>query len=212
MSLADNHHVIKLPVTPKPTPPSREVAQQWLDNLEAVLSRNDTSRLGELFHEESWWRDMLALEWDFRTVQNLDRIQDFVQRNQSQAQLSNFRLQDQGKYQPTVETPIEGLMTWVVSMFFFETKVGRGTGVLRLTPTEDGIWKAYVVYTSLQEIKGSEEPLGARRPPGTKESMPGGFNAGNWYERRQRQREFLDEEPAVLVVGAGRFSEYLLLE
>ncbi|KAK2755019.1 hypothetical protein FQN54_006547 [Arachnomyces sp. PD_36] len=205
MSLAENQHVVKLPVTPKPSPSSpRDISQQWLDNLEAVLSRNDTSSLGDLFHQESWWRDMLALEWDFHTVQNLDKIQEFVQRNQSQAQLSNFRLQDKGKYQPTVETPIEGLVTWIVSMFFFETKVGKGTGMLRLTPTEDGTWKAYVVYTSLQEIKGSEEPLGARRAPGTKEDMPGGFNGGNWYERRQRQREFLDEEPAVLVVGAGQ--------
>lgn len=151
---------------------------------------------------------MLALEWDFRTVQNLDRIQDYVQKNQSQAQLSNFRLQDQGKYQPKVETPIEGLMTWVVSMFFFETKLGKGSGFLRLTPAENGTWKAYAVYTSLQELNGSEEPLGARRPPGTKEAMPGGFNGGNWYERRQRQREFLDEEPTVLVVGAGRVTWY----
>lgn len=147
---------------------------------------------------------MLALEWDFHTVQNLGAIRDFVQRNQPQARLSNFRLQDKGKYQPTLETPIPGLMTWVVSMFFFETKVGRGTGMLRLTPTEDGAWKAYIVYTSLQEFKGSEEPLGPRRAPGTKEAMPGGFSGGNWQERRDRQREFLDEEPAVLVVGAGR--------
>jgi hypothetical protein len=203
MSLAENQHVVKLPVTPKSTPPCpREVAQRWISNFEDVLSQNDASRLGDLFHKESWWRDTLALDWDFRSVQNLDQIQAYVQKNQPQAQLSGFRLQDQGKYQPTLESPIESL-TWVASMFFFETKVGKGTGMLRLTQAEDGTWKAYVVYTSLQELKGSEEPLDAKRAPGTKESMPGGFSGGNWYERRQRQLEFLDEEPTVLVVGAG---------
>ena len=206
MSLAQNNHVVQLPVTPKVTsPPSpREVAQQWITNLEAALSSNDVSRLGDHFHQESWWRDHLALEWDFRSVQNLDRIQDYVKRNQAQAQLSNFRLQDTGKYQPTLDTPLEGL-SWIASMFFFETKTGSGTGMLRLTQAEDGTWKAYAIYTSLQEIKGSEEPLGIRRAPGTKEAMPGGFSGGNWQERRQRKLEFRDEDPTVLIVGAGRY-------
>lgn len=90
-------------------------------------------------------------------------------------------------------------------MFFFETKVGRGAGIFRLTQDrQSGVWKAYTMYTSLQELKGFEEPLGPRRVYGTLDSMPGGSSQGTWYERRQRQLEFLDEEPTVLVVGAGR--------
>ncbi|KAL2001313.1 hypothetical protein VTN02DRAFT_1913 [Thermoascus thermophilus] len=207
MSLAQNRHIIQLPVTPQVTTPldPRAIAQRWITDLEAVLSGNDFSRLRELFHEESWWRDMLALEWNLRTIQNLDRIQDFVRRNQPRAQLSAFRLQDSGKFQPSLETPVEGRLSWVVSMFFFETKVGRGTGMLRLTQDgPSGVWKAYAVYTSLQELKGFEEPLGPRRVYGTLDSMPGGSSKGTWAERRQRQKEFLDEEPTVLVVGAGQ--------
>lgn len=207
MSLAQNHHIIQLPVTPQVTTPldPRAIAQRWITDLEAVLSGNDFSRLTELFHQESWWRDMLALEWNLRTIQNLDRIEDFVRQNQPRAQLSAFRLQDDGKFQPSLDTPVEGRLSWVVSMFFFETKVGRGTGMLRLTQDgPSGVWKAYAVYTSLQELKGFEEPLGPRRVYGTLDSMPGGSSKGTWAERRQRQREFLDEEPTVLVVGAGR--------
>lgn len=210
MSPAQNHHIIQLPVTPDVTSPldPRAIAQRWISDLEAVLVRNDFSRLADLFHQESWWRDMLALNWDLRTIQNLDRIVDFVRRHQSRAQLSSFRLQDQGKYQPHLDTPLKGHdhhLSWVVSMFFFETKVGRGAGIFRLTQDrQSGVWKAYTMYTSLQELKGFEEPLGPRRVYGTLDSMPGGSSQGTWYERRQRQLEFLDEEPTVLVVGAGR--------
>jgi hypothetical protein len=96
-------------------------------------------------------------------------------------------------------------------MFFFETEFGRGAGFLRLTPDAEGTWKAYVVYTSLQELKGFEEPLGPKRVYGTLDSMPGGPSKGNWFERRQRQVEFLDEEPQVLVIGAGELIYFFSL-
>ncbi|PLB43734.1 flavin-containing monooxygenase [Aspergillus steynii IBT 23096] len=205
MSLAQNHYIVKLPVTPQ-TPRAldvRSIAQRWITNLEALLSNGEYSRLSELMQEESWWRDILAFEWDLRTIQNRSSIQEFLHRNQPRSQLSGFRLQHEGKFQPKLEKPAEGLR-WISSMFFFDTRVGRGTGVLRLTQDEDGAWKAYAIYTSLQELKNFEEPLSSRRAEGTIESMPGGLSRGNWQERRQRQIEFLDEEPATLVVGAGQ--------
>lgn len=204
MSLTQNHYVIQLPVTPAPIQPlePREIAQQWITKLEAQLSNNNSSQLSELFHEESWWRDMLALDWDFHTVQNLTGIQQYISRNQPRAGLSAFRLQHKGKFQPKLDNPVEGLK-WIYSMFFFETRIGRGSGVLRLTQNETGVWKAYSVYTSLQELKSFEEPLGSRRAEGTIESIPGGVSQRNWLERRQRQVQFTDEEPTTLIVGAG---------
>ncbi|KAJ5950605.1 uncharacterized protein N7479_009018 [Penicillium vulpinum] len=89
-------------------------------------------------------------------------------------------------------------------MFFFETAVGTGTGMLRLTQAENGVWKAYTVYTSLQELSSSREPLGKRRAEGTTESMPGDLAGGTRIERRSRQKNFLDKEPATLVIGAGQ--------
>jgi hypothetical protein len=89
-------------------------------------------------------------------------------------------------------------------MFFFKSAVGTGTGMLRLTQGADGVWRAYAVYTSLQELEDAREPLGKFRAEGTTESMPGGLAGGTWTERRDRQREFLDGEPTTLVVGAGK--------
>ncbi|GIK04438.1 hypothetical protein Aspvir_008521 [Aspergillus viridinutans] len=189
MTLAQNHYVIQLPVTPLTIGAlsPRDIAQQWLANLEIQLGTSPVSqvKLSELFHKDSWWRDMLALDWDFHTIHTVSEIEQCISRNQPRACLTAFRLQHEGRFQPKIEKPVEGLR-WISSMFFFESRVGRGTGVLRLTQDEAGVWKAYSLYTSLQELKGFEEPLGLRRPEGLSSRCRG------------------VEEPTALLVGAGQ--------
>ena len=148
---------------------------------------------------------MLALDWDMHTIHTAAQIQEFVASHQVKCQLSTFRIQDEGQFQPHWEQVVNGL-SWIFSMVFFETAFGCGTGIVRLTQGSDGRWKAYAMYISLQVLKGAEEPLGKRRPEGTTESMPGGRAGGTWIERRERQKEFLDAEPTVLVVGAGEIN------
>lgn len=201
-----NPHIIQLPKTPSDVPSHpKSIAQQWLSALEVQLSHPENLNINELFHAESWWRDMLALDWDMRTVHSAAEIQSFLSKQQATAQLTKLKLQDNGNFQPRLEQVVDGL-SWVSSMFFFETAFGTGTGMLRLTQAEDGVWKAYAMYTSLQELKSAQEPLGKRRAEGTTESMPGGLAGGTWIERRNRKKEFLDEEPTALVVGAGKGS------
>jgi hypothetical protein len=198
-----NQHVIKLPNTPLNAQPDPQIiAHQWLSCLSEQLAQANFAG-SDLFHDESWWRDMLALDWDMRTVRTAGEIQNFLAKKQRTAKLSKFRLQDTGKFQPRLEQVVDGL-SWISSMFFFESAVGTGTGMLRLIQADNGSWKAYAVYTSLQELSSAQEPLGKRRADGTTESMPGGIAGGTWIERRKRQKEFLDEEPTTLVVGAGK--------
>ncbi|CAI7673891.1 unnamed protein product [Penicillium manginii] len=199
-----NPHIIQLPTTPSNSPSEPQaIAQQWLTDLQVQLARPESINLASLFHEESWWRDMLALDWDMRTIHTATEIEAFLRKRQGPSVLSNFRLQNKGQFKPSWNKVVDGL-SWVSSMFFFETAVGSGSGMLRLTQSTEGRWKAYAIYTSLQELKGAEEPLGKRRPEGTTESMPGGLEGGTWIERRQRQQDFLDEDPTVLVIGAGQ--------
>lgn len=206
MSLAQNHYIIQLPKTPPlhRNPDPRSIAQQWATEFEVLLRTNDFSKISQLFHEDSWWRDLLSLTWDLRSIQNLSGIKNFLSQNQPRAQLSHFRLQHEGKFQPSLEQAAPGL-TWISTMFFFETDVGRGSGVLRLTQDSEGVWKAYAIYTSLQELKDMEEPVGFKRVYGTTETMPGGLSRGTWIERRKRQVLFDEAEPATLIVGAGRY-------
>lgn len=97
---------------------------------------------------------------------------------------------------------MEGI-EWIESTLDFETKTGRGSGMLRVFQGADGIWKGCLMYTVLKELKGAEESAGYRRPHGGNDSLLGGAIKGTWQERRQRQLELLDEEPQELIVGVG---------
>ena len=65
----------------------------------------------------------------------------------------------------------------IEAIFCFETKTGRGSGVLRLVPTPGNPenFASWVLLTTLDEIKGHEEQIGARRPRG--EEWSGGFGS-----------------------------------
>ncbi|KAH8648890.1 putative flavin-containing monooxygenase YUCCA3 [Tricladium varicosporioides] len=204
-------HTIKLPSAPKSAPilqvkeqvSPKIIAQQWLTKFENVLQSNNVANLSTVMHQDSWWRDMFAISWDIRTIHGLDKLSTYFSENLAHAAPTNLKLRETGKFAPNKQTPIEGL-EWVESMFDFETKVGRGCGMLRLVQGSDGTWKGYMIYTALQELKGFEENAGDRRPHGGNNSLEGGAIKGNWLERRERQKQFLDEEPTVLIVGAGQ--------
>ena len=200
-------HIYRLPQAAPVTGEvdAKKVVQEWLAKLESAFSTGQFSNLDDLFNEDSWWRDILTLQWDFRTIHGRAQIEEFLQENQKSGPLSSFRLQETGKFVPALETiDKETGFAWVSSLFHYESKVGRGTGVLRLTQEKPGVWKAFAVYTTLQELKDHAEPLNEKRWYGTIDSMPGGLAKGTWVERRKRQADFVDEEPQVLVIGAGQ--------
>lgn len=208
------NHVISLPKPPrvsslgKPVD-AQAVAQQWLSGLETALSSPSITndQIENLFHSDSYWRDHIALQWDFRTIQSASKITSFLQEFQPVCQLSKFSLQADGQYVPHISTPEDGNpgIDFLASMFHFETKVGKGSGILRLTLNDAGDqWKAYAIYTSLQELKGVEEPLGPKRVYGTLDSMPNGSAGGTWKERREKTLKLEGgQQPTVLIVGAG---------
>lgn len=202
-------HIYTLPKTAPVDSPvdAHKIAQEWLSKLENILSSGDFSRASEVFHEESWYRDMIALQWDFRTLHGREKIEDFLSEHQPKAALSGLHLQESGHFAPKLEDVKKDIgLSWVSSLFHFNTRLGKGSGVLRLTQEKTGEWKAFALYTVLQELTGFEERLGERRVYGTIDSMPGSFSRGTWFERRERQLNFLDEEPQVLIIGAGIYS------
>jgi thioredoxin reductase len=92
----------------------------------------------------------------------------------------------------------------IEAIFSFETSEGRGSGVLRLTPTahEGKAFKAWTLLTSLDEIKGQEERLGRLRPQSKAYSRD--FRGPNWLDLRKAAAEYADRDPSVLVVGGGQ--------
>lgn len=146
---------------------------------------------------------MLGLSWDFRTLRGLPKISSYISENQGRVRLHNIKLRPEGKFTPKAATPMAGIV-WIESMFDFESGVGSGSGMVRLLEDSNGVWKGCMIYTALQEMKEFKELSGVRRPHGGNNSLIGGTMKENWLERRQRKMEFTDEEPVVLITGAGK--------
>jgi putative flavoprotein involved in K+ transport len=88
----------------------------------------------------------------------------------------------------------------IFAFFRFETKLGRGRGIVNLTPTDKSgeHWKAFTIYTCLQELKGYEERVHDRRPRGVEKG-----ETKNWLDQRKETETMENGEPTVVVIGAG---------
>jgi pyridine nucleotide-disulfide oxidoreductase len=162
----------------------------WLGTFESALAGRDEGKLRELFHADSHWRDVLAGTWRIRTVSGIEAIL----RELKSAEARDFRI-DPARTPPRHATRAgEGC---VEAIFRFETNQGTGAGVLRLRDE-----KAWTLLTALDELKGHEENIGARRPKGWTYSRE--FGGPNWLDLRKARAEFKSAEPAVLVVGGGQ--------
>jgi cation diffusion facilitator CzcD-associated flavoprotein CzcO len=178
----------------------KDIASGFLGKFNTVLQQG-SEQLSSVLHEESWWRDHLMLSWDLRTLHTLAKIQDFLGPRLLDLGFEQWRLAD--PFKPSMVSATEGL-DWVEFSVDAETKIARGRAIVRLTQGADLEWKAFTIYTCVTELKGYEENVGPRRPLGGKNSLEGGIVKGNWLERRQREKEFPDETPTVLAIGAGQ--------
>lgn len=178
-----------------------EAAQQWLQKFNKIINQDNVSDLATIVHRDAWLRDMLALTWDFRALNGSEKIASYVQENCKSAGLRSIQLRTSGTYLPRIKQPAPDI-EWLEAMFDFETTVGAGSGMLRLVVDDDGEWKLFMINFMLQKLKGFDETTHLNRPSGGNNSLDG---AGNWFEQRQRQKEFLDDDPAVVIIGAGKF-------
>jgi putative flavoprotein involved in K+ transport len=93
----------------------------------------------------------------------------------------------------------------IEAIFEFETTVGRGNGIVRLSPDASnpaGDLRAWHFSTTLEELKGHEEKVGARRPSGAAYSR--NFGGDNWEDVRRKSRDYADRDPTVLVIGGAQ--------
>ncbi|KAI0638753.1 FAD/NAD-P-binding domain-containing protein [Trametes polyzona] len=169
---------------------AEKVAGLWLDSLAQHVENNNIDGVLSLFSPDAWWRDMLALTWEFRTFHGEAKIRKLLQDRLSAMKLSGFKL-----VSAKLESPYPDL-AWILGQFTFESEVGKCSGIFRLVPTADGRWLGFTFYTNLEDLKGFEEKVGPRR-----NFLP---NHGKWLDERKREREFEDSDPTVLIVGGGQ--------
>jgi putative flavoprotein involved in K+ transport len=174
-----------------------ERVEAWLRSFERALKTLDRQSLAQLFADECHWRDMLAFTWTLSQYEGKAKIIDKLTGTQPAIKAEDFAVSRTRT--PPRRVSRAGVEV-IEAIFEFETAVGRGEGLLRLPVTQPDV--AWVLLTSLDELKGHEEPIYARRPSG--ENYSKGFGGENWSDIRKREQAYEDREPAVLVVGAGQ--------
>src|SRR3984893_8182232 len=174
-------------------------AESWLSQFESTLK--NPAELEALFHGESYWRDVLALSWNIQTINGAAAILKELKARSRGAAPKKFQI-DPGRAAPRRVT--RAGTNSIETMFKFETAVGRGNGIIRLTPdSADGNrLKAWTLLPTLEELKGFEEQLGVARPRGNAYSRD--FRGPNWLDLRKASAEYADHDPTVLVIGGGQ--------
>jgi len=197
------------------------IASEWLasfatyasgGDVEGVLSTMvDSSFTSNFFNEKGndapsnpsavpvYWRDLLALTWDFRTFEGTPKIKEFLSSQLASAQMSNFQLHK--GINPELQTPFPDI-AWIQFLFTFETTIGLCSGVVRLVPIaavpggQELQWKAHCLFTNLDNLKGHPEHIGPLR-----NHEP---NHGKWEAARQKEINFEGKDPTVLIIGGGQ--------
>jgi putative flavoprotein involved in K+ transport len=161
----------------------------WLSEFDAALDRGDFDVAARMFGEESYWRDLVSLTWNIKTVAGKEDVQHMLQATIREAK------PDQWKVEGNASSDNGVLSGWLT----FETAVARGKGHLRL---KDG--KCWTLLTTMTELKGFEEKKGASRPRGVQHGV---FqNRQTWLERKTLEAAELGiaRQPYCLIIGGGQ--------
>ena len=164
-------------------------ADRWLADFGAALARQDIPAAVALFHEDSYWRDLLSFTWNLKTAEGRAQIRDLLEATLSTAQPSAWAADGSA-------TEADGV---VEAWFTFETALSRGKGLLRL---KGGL--AWTLLTTMVELKGFEEQKGETRPMGVVHRAQKGNPS--WQELREEEERNLGvtEQPHVLIIGGGQ--------
>lgn len=175
----------------------QERVDAWLAEFESALAARDIERVVSKFAVDSFWRDLVAFTWNIKTVEGHEGIADMLTARLDDTDPSGFR---------TAEPPTEDVDggTVITSAFIeFETATGRGNGHLRLRSDDSGD-RAWTLLTTLQELKGHEEPKGATRVLGAVHGSDP--DRRSWAEKRLDEERTLGyaEQPYIVVIGGGQ--------
>ena len=180
-------------------PVPAELVGAWLERFGAAVAAADADGAAALFLEDGWWRDNLALTWDIRTMRGRAEIATLAGRHLAGSGLAIAGLAE-GFEPRLVES---GRRRWVEALFDLATREARGRGVVRLAPDDAGEWRAWTVLTAVDELVGLEERTTGWDVFETTEYTEPVPGRARWFEQRQAAVELREEEPTVLVVGAG---------
>src|SRR5690349_9302627 len=164
-------------------------AQAWLAGLDEALQRRDVDAALELFEDDCYWRDFVAVNWNLKALEGKADIRRMLEATLDRVQPANWALaEDATGDRDAVEA-------WIT----FETGAARGYGHLRL---RNG--KCWTLLTTMQELKGFEEKKGPNRDQGVAHHISKGRKS--WLELKEEREAKLgyEEQPNTVIIGGGQ--------
>ncbi|KAI0132611.1 hypothetical protein BJ170DRAFT_680493 [Xylariales sp. AK1849] len=177
------------------------IATDIITSLNQALARRDNTAIAKLFCHDGYWRDHLALTWDLRTIKGADKISEFLDKGHNLSKIEIDRSGPDHGPKLTAFNP-HGTVKGVQFFIIATTRHGSGRGVINLVEDDDGQWKIWTCFTTLDELTGHEEPVGPNRAKGVEHGAIA--SRKNWLDRRKEEVDFQHGSPDVLVIGAGQ--------
>lgn len=172
----------------------------WLAAFEDALRRADAGDVSSLIADDSYWRDVLALTWQWGSVGGPDEIAAALVGLGAGRVPRSLELAA-GYTPPSRIQRVEGLV--IEAFAEFETDQVRGKMVIRLLPDSASPvgFSASTLLTKLDDLKGD---LGWDRGRHKGIGYDREYPTQNWPEHRADMlRRFETEDPEVLVIGGG---------
>ncbi|TPK47696.1 NAD(P)/FAD-dependent oxidoreductase [Mesorhizobium sp. B2-5-4] len=166
-------------------------AQALLDKFGKALDTGDIDAAVNCFQADCYWRDLVTLTWNLRTMEGQDQVRDMLKATLAETRPSNWKVADGEE-----ATEADGVTTaWIT----FETEVARGFGLVRFKG--ELIW---TLLTTMAELKDHEEKAGFTRPLGAKHGH--GKDRKSWREERDDELAELgrSKQPYVVIIGGGQ--------
>ncbi len=162
-----------------------------LGALDQALGNGDIDQVMRLFCEDCYWRDLVTFTWNISTAEGHGQVRAMLDTQLGHVAPGSWRQDD-----AEMAMHDAGITS---GWFHFETAVARGYGHIRL---RDG--KIWTLLTTMEELKGHEEPRGFRRPRGADHGSDPARKT--WKERREAELADLGrtEQPYIVIIGGGQ--------
>src|SRR5262249_4697397 len=144
------------------------------------------------------WRDVIAFTWSIVTYSGAAAIENALRSSLGRTRPSGVRLLE-GRTPP--RRVRRAGVDCIEIIFAFDTAMGHANAVARIV--EDGdVWRAWTLASTLETLDGWPDG----RPPelDDAERYSRDFGGDNWHDQRRKSLDYVDREPAVVVVGGGQ--------
>jgi len=154
------------------------ISDAWLAAIESkIKSKGLDDEADQLFHDDCWWRDILALSWDWTTKHGKKDIVELLRG--SPQRLYNLQSIKSGALAPSFVDM--GQIQWVQAGFAWESDVGCGRGLVRFANVGPNEWRAWTVYSVLEQLKGPTNGASTNDPVQSDEFQVLVIGAGKSY-------------------------------